>query len=162
LYEGRKPHLPQVPRIEMWAHLADLERAQDWQAMSALDQALADVDWTSFWKPRAIQLRAEWRSHALTPALRQQAGDDCISILDDALVVEPTLALYSLRAQCGLIAARNDVVIESLWSLGNGVYGNARGQSAEERETARRNLQTLIVALEKNVPVEHSGELDSA
>ena len=53
-----------------------------------------------------------------------------------------------------------DVVIESLWSLGNGVYGNARGKPADQRATARRDLQTLIVALEKNLPIAGSGAFD--
>ncbi len=59
-----------------------------------------------------------------------------------------------------LIAARNDVVIESLWSLGNGTYHNALRQPAERREIARRDLQTIIIALEKNLPIAQSGTFD--
>ena len=151
----------QPPATPALARAVELQRAQDWQGLEELDSALADITWTSLSKPRAVQLRAEWRSHVLTP-LRQKAGEDCVSIIDEALIVQPTLALYGQRAQCGLLAARNDVVIESLWSLGNAVYGNARGKSPEQREIARRNLQTFIVALEKNLPIAHSGAFDNA
>jgi spermidine synthase len=140
----------------------ELEQAHDWQALSQLDPALATIDWRSLSKPRAVLLRAEWRSHTTAPALRKKAGEECLAILDDAIVVQPTLALYSQRAQCGLRAGRNDVVIESLWTLGNGVYGSARGKPADQRAAACRNLQTLIVALEKNPPIAQSSAFDDA
>ena len=157
--------LPTPPAGSSTATLSraiELERARDWRAVSELDAALAGIAWTESSKPNAIRLRAEWRSHLITPALRGKAGEECISILDEAIVVQPTLARYGLRAQCGLIAGRNDVVIESLWSLGNGVYGNARGKPADQRAVARRNLQTLIVALEKNLPLAQSDAVDGA
>jgi phospho-N-acetylmuramoyl-pentapeptide-transferase len=53
------------------------------------------------------------------------------------------------------------VVIESLWSLGNGTYHNALRQPTERRETARRDLQTIIIALEKNLPIAQSDAFDS-
>jgi spermidine synthase len=140
----------------------ELEQAHDWQALSQLDPALANIDWRSLSKPRAVLLRAEWRSHTTAPALRKKAGEECLAILDDTIVVQPTLALYSQRAQCGLRAGRNDVVIESLWTLGNGVYGSARGKPAEQRAAACRNLQTLIIALEKNLPIAQSSAFDDA
>jgi hypothetical protein len=53
------------------------------------------------------------------------------------------------------------VVIESLWSLGNSTYYNALRQPAERRERARRDLQTIVIALEKNLPIPQSGAFDS-
>ncbi len=144
------------------AHATELANTRDWKAVSELDTALAGIAWTDSAKARATQLRAEWRTHVISPAPRRQAGEECVSIVDDAIVVQPTLALYSQRARCGLIAGRNDVVIESLWNLGNSTYYNARGKPADQRETARRNLQTLIVALEKNLPVAQSTAFDGA
>jgi hypothetical protein len=138
----------------------ELAQANEWKAVSELDGALAQIAWADSAKGEAIQLRAEWRSHVISPALRRQFGEECISIIDEATVSRPTLALYGLRARCGVIAARNDVVIESLWSLGNGTYHNALREPAERREIARKDLQTLIIALEKNVPVAGSGEFD--
>jgi hypothetical protein len=144
------------------AHANELARANDWKALSELDAALASIAWTDASKLQSVQLRAEWRSHVITPVLRQQLGDECVSILDEAIVAQPALSLYGLRARCGLVATRNDVVIESLWSLGNGTYYNALRQSPERREEAQRDLRTLIVALEKNLPVGQSSSFDSA
>ncbi len=144
------------------ARATELAVARDWRAVSELDSALADIPWTDIAKPRAIQLRAEWRTHVISAAPRRQAAEECISILDDAILVQPTLAFYSQRARCGLIAARNDVVIEALWNLGNSTYYNARGKPADQRETAQRTLRTLIVALEKNLPIAQSDAFDSA
>jgi hypothetical protein len=145
---------------ETVARARALARASQWKAVSELDADLARVAWRDSSKTEAIQLRAEWRSHVITPALRRPVGDECIAIIDEAVVSQPALALYGLRARCGLIAGRNDVVIESLWSLGNGTYHNALRLPAERRETARRDLQTIIIALEKNLPIAQSGAFD--
>jgi spermidine synthase len=141
---------------------SDLARASEWKALSELDANLSEIAWTDPAKYQAIQLRAEWRSHVITPSLRRQLGDECVSILDEAIVAQPTLALYGLRARCGLVAARNDVVTESLWSLGNGTYHYALRLPPERREKARRDLRRIILALEKNLPIAPSGAFDSA
>jgi spermidine synthase len=157
LREGR----PSTDATATIAHARELAQANEWKAVSELDGALAQIAWTDSAKGEAIQLRAEWRSHVISPASRRQFGDECISIIDEATVSRPTLALYGLRARCGVLAARNDVVIESLWSLGNGTYHNALHEPAERREIARKDLQTLVIALEKNVPVADAGDFDS-
>jgi len=144
------------------AQASELAHANQWKALSELDAELASVPWTDATKAQAVQLRAEWRSHVITPSLRQPLGEECLSILDEAIVAQPTLTLYGLRARCGLLATRNDVVIESLWSLGNGTYHNALRQSPERRELARRDLMTIIIALEKNLPIGQSSGFDSA
>ncbi len=77
------------------------------------------------------------------------------------MVEQPSLALYGLRARCGLDAGRNDVLVESLWNLGNGTYNNARRLAAEPRQTARQNLETIITALEKNLPSLPEGKADA-
>jgi hypothetical protein len=142
------------------AHARELARANEWKALSELDADLAQVAWTDSAKGEAIQLRAEWRSHVISPTIRRRIGEECISIIDEATVSRPTLALYGLRARCGVIAVRNDVVIESLWNLGNATYYNALRQPAERRDIARRDLQTIIIALEKNLPIAQSGAFD--
>ena len=136
--------------------------ANEWKAVSELDPALAQIAWTDPWKLDAVQMRAEWRSRVTSPRLRRRAGEECIAIIDDAIVVQPSLALYGLRARCGRLAGRNDVLIESLWNLGNGTYNNARRLPAGQRQTARQTLQTLITALDKNLPPAAEGRFDAA
>lgn len=147
---------------QLVARAAELARANDWKALSELDDNLASVAWTDTSKVQAIELRAEWRSHVITPALRHQLGDECVEILDEAIVSHPTLSQYGLRARCGLLSTRNEVVIESLWRLGNGTYHNALRQSPEKREEARQALRTIITALEKNLPIGQSSGFDGA
>ncbi|MEJ0040045.1 MAG: fused MFS/spermidine synthase [Gammaproteobacteria bacterium] len=159
---GSSPREATSDAAERVAHASELARASEWQALSELDADLSRVAWTDPSKATATQLRAEWRSHIISPALREHAGDECVSIIDDAIVSQATLSLYGLRARCGLIAKRNDVVIESLWSLGNGIYRNALRKPPNERETARKDLRTIIIALEKNLPIAQSAAFDSA
>jgi spermidine synthase len=144
------------------AQARELARTSDWQGLSALDAALSRVAWTDDSKSEAIQLRAEWRSHISSPEGRRTAGEECISIIDEALMTLPSLRFYAMRGRCGLLAGRNDVVVESLWRLGNGTYLRAVGQPAIQREAARRDLQTLVIALEKNLPIAQSGAFDIA
>jgi hypothetical protein len=65
-----------------------------------------------------------------------------------------------LRARCAQRAERYDALVESLWTYGNGLYSNARRQSPERRLAVSRNLETLIVALEKNIPATAAATFD--
>jgi spermidine synthase len=127
----------------------ELATANDWKAVSELDTALAQVVWTDAAKLDAVRMRAEWRSRVTSRPFRHRAGSECIDIIDEAVLEQPSLALYGLRARCGLDAGRNDVLVESLWNLGNGTYNNARRLAAEPRQTARQNLETIITALDR-------------
>jgi len=144
------------------AHGAQLVSANDWKALSELDSALEQIPWTDAWKLDAVQMRAEWRSRVTSPRLRRREGDGCIAIIDEAIVAQPSLALYGLRARCAVVAGRNDVLIESLWNLGNSTYNNARRLGAEQRHTARQNLDTIVTALHKNLPPGAQGGFDAA
>jgi hypothetical protein len=129
-----------------------LADAGDWGAVAQLDAQLAQVPWTAPWKVDAVQIRADWRGRAAPAGLQRQLGNECLSIIDEAIVTHPTVTLYGLRARCAQQAARYDALIESLWTYGSGLYSNARRQTPERRLAVRRNLETLLVALEKNVP----------
>jgi len=137
-----------------------LADANDWNAVAQLDATLADVPWTAPWKVDAIQIRADWRSRAVPAELQRKLGDECLSIIDEAIVAHPTVALYGLRARCAQQAVRYDAVIESLWIYGNGLYSNARRHPPDRRLLVRRNLETLITALEKNLPASPAAAFD--
>jgi spermidine synthase len=134
-----------------------LADANDWTALSQRDEQLAQVPWTAPWKIDAVLLRAHWRSRASAPDLQRQLGNECISIIDEAIAAHSAVALYGLRARCAQQAHRYDAVIESIWSYGNGLYSNALRQGPERRLLVQQNLQTLIVALEKNLPPDAEG-----
>ncbi len=137
-----------------------LANAGDWKAVSEMDATLASVPWTEPWKIDAVQLRADWRSRVASRALRRPAAEECIAIIDEAIVAQPSRTLHGLRARCGLAAGRYDVAVESLWSLGNATYYNARRGTEEQRLAAKRNLETVIAALLKNISPEAGGGFD--
>jgi hypothetical protein len=107
-----------------------------------------------------VQLRAEWRSHVTSAPNRKRSGEDCLALIDEAIVVQPTRALHGLRAKCGVAAGRSDVVIESLSSLGNTTYSRARDGDESRRRAAQRDLELLVTALTRNVPATPGGTFD--
>ena len=138
----------------------DLASANDWRAVSELDAGLARVPWTAVGKIEAIQLRADWRSRVISAPHRKRAGEDCLALIDEAIIVQPTRALHRLRAKCGVAAGRGDVVIESLWNLGNTTYLRSREADEPQRRAAQHDLELLITALTRNVPTTPGGTFD--
>ena len=136
---------------------------QNWQGLADLDPILSHALWTDPWKFDAVQDRAEWRGRIASPEKRRQAGDECLSLIDEAIVVQPSLALYRLRARCASSAGRKDVFVESLWQLGQGTYNSGMRGPPEQRAGARRDIETIIRVLKANVPAdERDGGAESA
>jgi spermidine synthase len=123
-------------------------RAQ-WSELARMDRQLAQVPWTDPWKFDAIHARADWRGRVSTPSERVRLGDEGIAILDPALVISPTLSLYSLRARCAMAAGRGDVLVESLWTFGQATYLNALRDSKERREAMLGDLENILEVLDR-------------
>jgi hypothetical protein len=121
----------------------------EWAELSRLDRALAQVRWTDPWKYDAIHARADWRSRVSTPTERERLGDEGIALLEPALVVNPTLSLYALRARCAIAAGRPDVLVESLWTFGQGTFITAMNGPKAERENVRKDLENVISLLDR-------------
>jgi hypothetical protein len=119
-----------------------------WQELSQLDPVLADAQWTDPWKFEALQLQIDWRTHAPPQAVRTLLGDEALALVDRAIVVQPTLALYGLRARGALAAGRQDALIESIWSYGEGLYTNGLRLPVNERAETKANLELLIKLLD--------------
>jgi hypothetical protein len=107
---------------------------------------LARIPWTAAWKLDAVQARADWRGRIGGDA-RRRAGEECIALIDNAIVVQPTLMLYQDRARCALAAVRPDVLIESLWYFGQGTYANSLRLGPDDRARAKRDLETVVRVL---------------
>jgi spermidine synthase len=121
---------------------------QDFRGLAEMDGLLARVPWTAPWKFDAVQVRADWRGR-LPAELRKRGGDECIALIDEAIVAQPTLFLYENRARCALAAGRTDVLVESLWYLGQGTYANSLRLTPDDRVRAKRDLEALVRVLEK-------------
>ena len=121
------------------------ESAGDWEALAALDEALAESTVTDIWYPEAVQLRAAWRLNA--DENREQLAADALRIIEDALIVAPNDALHTLRAMSAQTLGDADRLVESssalvrynndnLTALANQGYR----MSAEELAQIRENL----------------------
>ncbi|HVY79640.1 MAG TPA: fused MFS/spermidine synthase [Steroidobacteraceae bacterium] len=115
----------------------------DFHALMQLDPVLARIPWTAAWKLDAVQARADWRGR-LSGDSRKPAGEECIALIDQAIVVQPTLILYQDRARCALAADRPDVLLESLWYFGQGTYANSLRLTPDDRRRAKRDLETVV------------------
>jgi hypothetical protein len=69
-------------------------------------------------------------------------------MLDRALIVSPSLALFGLRARCAIAAERPDVLLESIWSFGHLTYLTTAGLEARQRAAARSSLEGLLRMLD--------------
>jgi hypothetical protein len=145
---------------DLLAKARSFSTAGDWKSVSALDDELARVLWTAVEKIEAVQMRADWRSRVTSDSHRKRSGEECLALIDEAIVVQPTRALHGLRAKCAVAAGRSDVVIESLSSLGNTTYSWARDGEESQRRAAQRDLELLVTALTRNVPATPGGTFD--
>lgn len=128
-----------------------LTAQQDLKGVAELDPLLARIPWTHAWKFDAVQARAAWRGRLVGGILRKRAGEECIALIDEAIVVQPTLALYEDRARCALAAERTDVLVESLWYFGQGTYTNSLRLTPEVRARAKRDLEAVTRVLERTL-----------
>lgn len=124
-----------------------LAAANDWAALAAMDQTLAQARWTDPWYVEATQLRADWRSRVTTPGRKRQLGDEALALVDRLAVVTPGLGLYALRARSALAAERPDVLIESVWVYGRTVIALASTRPLAERGDARRDVENVLELL---------------
>jgi len=135
---------------------------EDFQSIADLDATLARVPWTAAWKLDAVQVRADWRGRVADIDLRKRAGEECIALIDAAILVQPTLALYDDRARCALGAAREDMLIESLWFFAQGTYARSLGLTHEERARAARDLSAVTRVLRQTSQDPDAGPFDPA
>jgi spermidine synthase len=119
-----------------------------WKELGLLDPELANAEWTDPWKFEALRLQIDWRTHAPPQAVGSLLGDEALALVDRAIVVQPTLALYELRARGALAAGRGDALVESIWSYGEGLYTNGMRLPVNERAETKANLELLIKLLD--------------
>jgi spermidine synthase len=135
---------------------------EDLNALAEVDSELARVPWTDTWKLDAVQARADWRGH-VSGELRQRAGEECLTLIDEAIVVQPSMLFYETRARCALAARRPDVLTESLWYFGQGIYANSQHLEGEDRRRVRSDLEAVIRVLQNaSQDPENAGRVDSA
>ena len=132
---------------------------QQWAAVAAVDEQLAQVPATAQWAPQAQRLRAEWRMRVNNRELRQRYGDEGIAIADFAEVNFPDVVWHALRAQSAAGTNRPEVMIESTASFCTA----ATATKATLAVTERQQLRALALDLQqryRQLPVD--GQADGA
>lgn len=128
--------------VDGWAHY----RKGEWQALAALEAALASAEPTDLCYPDAIMLRAAWRSRLVTPDQKRNAAE-ALRLIDTAVVVHPDPLLYLERISAAGPADRPDVVIETANAAATFLAERAAILPAHVRDQVRASLAVLRPSL---------------
>jgi spermidine synthase len=119
----------------------------EWREVAMADQQLAQVPWTDVWYSEALELRVNWRLRVDNPAEKKRFADEAITLLDRVAIMSPTISIFGLRTRAGVIAERNDVVIESLSNYARLATGLVRA-GVNTPESVRTDAKALLQVLE--------------
>ncbi len=121
-----------------------------WNEVAELDSRLAEVSWTAPWKPDAVLARADWRTRVGGEDRRRRA-EEALRIVDEAIVVQPTLAMYGMRIRTALAAGRHDALLQAIRVYGSGTFNESLRAGETGRHTAAETLRTLIGLLDSEL-----------
>jgi len=116
---------------------------QRWDEAKSLDDLLGEATWRDPWKLDAVLLQVQWRCE--DAKVRRQRADEALALVDQAIAAHPAIVLYASRVQSALAAKRGNVVVESIWEYGQGLFAD----SSLEHEQVRSVLQQLITVLDR-------------
>ncbi|HZF15251.1 MAG TPA: fused MFS/spermidine synthase [Steroidobacteraceae bacterium] len=137
----------------------------DWQKASSLDSTLALANPTDAWYVDALVQRAAWRGHVSSPELRAEVGSQCLALIDRALVAEPTVAMFELRARCAAVLGRPDAVLESIDAFASGTLAGLDSATSLELDRLAARFEALTQAVSAagsapGVDVDRAREVD--
>jgi hypothetical protein len=123
-----------------------------WDELRSLDDSLNEATWRDPWKLDAVLLQVQWRcQEGRAAGDGRQRGDEALNLIDAAISAQPAIALYAARVQSALAAKRSNVVVESIWEYGAGLYADASLDRAEVRPA----LQQLLGVLSRQTAADH-------
>jgi len=112
-----------------------------WDELRTLDDSLAEASWRDPWKLDAVLLQVQWRcEHA---NVHRQRADEALALIDQAISAQPAIVLYASRVQCALAAKRPDVVVESVWEYGHGLFSDSSLDPPQVRDALQQLMQVL-------------------
>ena len=114
----------------------------EWRDVALADPRLAEIPWTDAWYPEALELRVNWRTRVTNPEQMRRFGEESISMIDRMIIMNPTLALYGLRARAGFAAQRPGIVVESVSNYARLAVHMARA-GAISRDALRHDAGSL-------------------
>jgi spermidine synthase len=114
----------------------------EWREVAIADASLAEIPWTDAWYPEALDLRVNWRTRVTSEDQTRRYGDESIPMIDRMTIMNPTLALYGLRARAGFAAQRPQVVVESVSNYARLAAHMARA-NVISRDALRQDSRSL-------------------
>jgi spermidine synthase len=109
-----------------------------WDELRSLDDSLNEATWRDPWKLDAVLLQVQWRCED-----GRQRGDEALTLIDQAIAAEPAIALYAARVQSAIAAKRSNIVVESIWEYGAGLFADGALDRAEVRPVLQQLLGVL-------------------
>ncbi len=125
---------------------------QDWSALSQLDSVLGRAAITDAWYANVAQLRAQWRSQVRQDL--ESFAFDALRLIDRAILIQPELNFYLLRAAIGIALGDGSIAVESSRHVVRLVRANldrlaATGERVSGRDMLmmRGNLNAVVTTL---------------
>jgi spermidine synthase len=143
--------------VQGWRHA----RAAEWQALAALDSALAEARIADAWYPDAARLRAEWRLRAAGD--RNTRAGEALELVDAGLHASSDAELRRLRLECAIALGDADLLAESARSIARGIEGrlaraaNGLAIRPAERAYIQRRLAAIEAPLAGPLGARHEG-----
>lgn len=109
-----------------------------WDELRSLDDSLNEATWRDPWKLDAVLLQVQWRCED-----GRQRGDEALNLIDQAIAAQPAIALYAARVQSAIAAKRSNIVVESIWEYGAGLFADGALDRAEVRPVLHQLLSVL-------------------
>jgi hypothetical protein len=133
----------------------------EWAEVAQADTALGQLPWTDAWYPEALELRVNWRLRVTNESERKRFADEAISLLDRIAIMSPTLSIYGLRTRAGVIAGRNDIVLESLSNYARLASSLVRAgvNTPESLHQDAKALQQILDSLPSSADAVRVGEV---
>ena len=116
-----------------------------WNSLSLLDTELAKSETTDQWYAKATQLRADWRLKTID--YEGRFANDAKRLLDRALIINPSLDRYVLRAASAFSIQDPDAFVESARIVGQYIEGTIKRVKDNEYEISKSELDIMIVRL---------------
>ncbi len=123
---------------------------EKWKSLSQLDSELAKSETTDPWYANATQLRADWRLKTID--YEGRFANDALRLLDRALIIDPSLDRFVLRAASAFLIQDPDAFVESARIVGQYIEGTIKRVKDNEYEISESELDTIIIRLNGLIP----------
>jgi len=116
---------------------------EEWQSLPPLDSVLAQARWTDSWFPECVLMRADWRIQVTNPDMRARFGRDALLLVEELVLTQPSMAIFTLRARGAIAVDRPDIMLESINGYTDLVAAGLTGFASADLPRVSGNLEAL-------------------